>query len=45
MLKNACHPERSEAESKDPVEVSLKVASRDPSTSLGMTGEVMWRKN
>src|SRR5436309_3215793 len=32
-----CHPERSEAQSKDPVEVTFKVASRDPSTSLGMT--------
>jgi (E)-4-hydroxy-3-methylbut-2-enyl-diphosphate synthase len=31
------HPERSEAESKDPVEVTLKVMPRDPSTSLGMT--------
>jgi hypothetical protein len=31
------HPERSEAESKDPVEVTLKITHRDPSTSLGMT--------
>jgi DNA ligase 1 len=35
-----CHPERSEAESKHPVEVSLTVAPRDPSTSLGMTAYV-----
>src|SRR6476660_3967270 len=33
----ACHPERSAAESKDPAEVTLKVAQRDPSTALGMT--------
>jgi DNA ligase 1 len=38
-----CHPERSEAETpvrlgpKDPGEVTLKVARRYPSTSLGMT--------
>ena len=43
-----CHPERSEAESKDPVEITLKLAQRDPSqpshkatarqaTSLDMT--------
>ena len=38
------HPERSEAKSKDPVEVILKVTWRDPSVrgglafSLGMTG-------
>jgi hypothetical protein len=31
------HPERSEAESKDPEDVPLKKAPRDPSTSLGMT--------
>jgi hypothetical protein len=31
------HPERSQAESKDPVEVTFKVLGRDPSTSLGMT--------
>jgi ribonuclease PH len=31
------HPEWSEAESKDPGEVTLKVSRRDPSTSLGMT--------
>jgi len=33
----ACHPEQSEAESKDPAEVTLKVSRRDPSTTLGMT--------
>jgi proteasome-associated ATPase len=32
------HPERSEAESKDPDEVTLMEAPRDPSTALGMTG-------
>jgi hypothetical protein len=31
-----CHPERSEAESKDPVALSF-VLLRDSSTSLGMT--------
>ena len=31
-----CHPERSAAESKDPVE-SLYISSRDSSTALGMT--------
>src|SRR5438045_9422559 len=30
------HPER---KSRDPVEVTLKVSARDPSTPLGMTGE------
>jgi hypothetical protein len=39
-MNPTCHPERSEAESKDPVEVTLKVMRRDPSTSLGMTGVV-----
>jgi (E)-4-hydroxy-3-methylbut-2-enyl-diphosphate synthase len=38
LLKDVLgHPEGSEAESKDPAEVTLKVAQRDPSTSLGMT--------
>jgi hypothetical protein len=32
-----CHPERSAAESKDPVDVTLRVSRRDPSASLGMT--------
>src|SRR5437870_3548043 len=31
------HPERSAAEPREPVEVTSKVSSRDPSTSLGMT--------
>ena len=31
------HPERSEAKSRDPVEVTSKVSPRDSSTSLGMT--------
>src|SRR5947207_650144 len=31
------HPERSVAESKDPVELTLNITHRDPSTSLGMT--------
>jgi hypothetical protein len=31
------HPERSEAESRDPTETTLKEAPRDPSTPLGMT--------
>src|SRR4029077_9809765 len=39
----ACHPERSEAKSKDPAEV-LRVSQRDSSTSLGMT-ENMFRTN
>jgi hypothetical protein len=34
-----CHPERSAAKSKDPVEVNFEIAPRDPSTSLGMTDE------
>jgi hypothetical protein len=34
-MKNG-HPERSEAKSKDPVEVAFKITKRDPSTSLGM---------
>ena len=34
---NDSHPERNEAKSKDPVEISSKVSPRDPSTSLGMT--------
>ncbi len=29
-----CHPERSEAKSRDPGEVSLKISPRDPSTPL-----------
>jgi hypothetical protein len=33
----SCHPERSAAKSKDPVELTLKLSLRDPSTSLGMT--------
>src|SRR5436190_24087947 len=37
MPSTGCHPERSEAKSKDPVGVALKIAHRDPSTSLGMT--------
>jgi (E)-4-hydroxy-3-methylbut-2-enyl-diphosphate synthase len=39
LLKDTLHPQsgRSEAESKNSVEVSLKVASRDPSNSLAMT--------
>lgn len=32
------HPERSAAQPKDPVEVTLKFSRRDPSISLGMTG-------
>src|SRR6059058_6297224 len=31
------HPERSEAQSRDPAEVTSKVSPRDSSTSLGMT--------
>jgi (E)-4-hydroxy-3-methylbut-2-enyl-diphosphate synthase len=31
------HPERSEAESKDPADGTLRLLRRDPSTSLGMT--------
>ncbi len=34
---NAGHPEQGEAESRDPVEVNLKVAPRDPSALLGTT--------
>ena len=38
LLKDVLrHPERSEAKSKDPAEVTLKLTPRDPSTSLGMT--------
>ena len=37
-IAEAGHPERSEAEPKDPGEVTLKTTQRDPSTSLGMTG-------
>ena len=37
FAESTCHPERSPAEPKDPVEVSVKVTPRDPSTSLGMT--------
>jgi (E)-4-hydroxy-3-methylbut-2-enyl-diphosphate synthase len=38
LLKDVLrHPERSQAESKDPVEATLKEAQRDPSASLGMT--------
>ena len=32
------HSERSEAESKNPVEVTLELPERNPATSLGMTG-------
>jgi hypothetical protein len=31
------HPERNEVKSRDPVDVTLKVSRRDPSTRLGMT--------
>jgi hypothetical protein len=31
------HPERSPAESKDPVGITFKIAPRDPSISLAMT--------
>jgi hypothetical protein len=34
---NNRHPERSEAESREPAEVTSKLSSRDPSTPLGMT--------
>jgi hypothetical protein len=40
-----CHPERNEVESKDPVEVTLRLPQRDPATSLGMTevrGEICY---
>jgi hypothetical protein len=38
MLRTNCsHSERSEAESKDPVEATLKIAQWGPSISLGMT--------
>jgi DNA ligase 1 len=36
-FENASQPGQSEAESKDPVETSVKVTQRDPSTPLGMT--------
>jgi hypothetical protein len=32
-----CHPEDSEAKPEDPIEATLKLSPRDPSTSLGMT--------
>ena len=48
-LRQYCHPERSAAESKDPVEMTLKVTLRDPSTALGMTlgarSEVNWHRS
>ncbi len=31
------HPERSEAQPRDPVEVTVKLSPPDPSTALGMT--------
>jgi (E)-4-hydroxy-3-methylbut-2-enyl-diphosphate synthase len=38
LLKDVLrHPERSEAESKDPADGTLRLSRRDPSTSLGMT--------
>jgi (E)-4-hydroxy-3-methylbut-2-enyl-diphosphate synthase len=38
LLKDVLrHPERSEAKSKDPVDGTLRLSRRDPSTSLGMT--------
>jgi (E)-4-hydroxy-3-methylbut-2-enyl-diphosphate synthase len=38
LLKDVLrHPERSEAQSKDPADGTLKLPRRDPSTSLGMT--------
>jgi hypothetical protein len=36
-MKMTRHPERSEATSRDPVEITFKVPQRDPSASLGMT--------
>ena len=38
LLKDVLrHPERSEAESKDPADGTLRLSRRDPSTSLGVT--------
>jgi (E)-4-hydroxy-3-methylbut-2-enyl-diphosphate synthase len=38
LLKDVVrHPERSKAESKDPVDATFRLTPRDPSTSLGMT--------
>jgi (E)-4-hydroxy-3-methylbut-2-enyl-diphosphate synthase len=38
LLKDVLrHPQRSEAKSKDPVDGTLRLSRRDPSTSLGMT--------
>jgi hypothetical protein len=36
-MKSWRHPDRNEAQLRDPVEGAFKVAHRDPSTSLGMT--------
>jgi hypothetical protein len=37
--RSGCHPERSKAESRDPV-AERKLLQRDSSTSLGMTDDV-----
>ncbi len=33
-MQRLCHPERSEAQSRDPLEIACQVTPRDPSTSL-----------
>ena len=49
MKKHECsmqsRPERSEAQSKDPVELPLRFRRRDSSTSLGMTAICSFLRN